>query len=189
MAAREDDSPSAWTRRVPVAALAVAGCLVSVYLALYQYQELDRVWDPVFGAGSERVLTSPLSRALPISDAALGAVAYLAEAVLEVAGGRRRWRERSWVVLLLGITAAALAVVGVGLVISQPVLAHGFCTLCLTSAAISMVVAALVRTEVLAAWRVVRQRRRDGQTLPQALCVTNHPTTTRPRAGDARRAR
>jgi uncharacterized membrane protein len=157
-------TPSSFGKRIPVVALALAACGVSIYLALYQYHVTDRVWDPLFGNGSEKVLTSPISRALPVSDAALGAVAYFAEAVLELAGGRHRWRERSWLVLLLGLVAAALGVVGVVLVVSQPLLTGTFCTLCLVSAAISFTVVGLVSTEVLAAAKQVRARHRTGQS-------------------------
>ncbi|MCA1696831.1 MAG: hypothetical protein LC749_20040 [Actinobacteria bacterium] len=115
------------------------------------------------------VLTSVVSRLLPVSDAALGAGAYLFETVVELSGGSHRWRDRPWIVLLLGVTAAGLALVGLALVISQPVLTGTFCTLCLCSAAISFTVAALVRHEVLAAVRHVREKRRRGAPLREAI--------------------
>ncbi|RCV50345.1 vitamin K epoxide reductase family protein [Marinitenerispora sediminis] len=152
-------NPSRWGRRLPVVVLALLGCVVSGYLALYQYGVLADVWDPFFGEGSRAVLTSPLSEALPVRDAALGCAAYLFEAVAESAGGRRRWREHPWTVLLVGATAAALALTGLLLVIAQPLLTGTFCTLCLVSAGISFAVAALVAGEVAAALRVVLDRR------------------------------
>jgi uncharacterized membrane protein len=136
-----------------VAALALVGCAVSSYLALYQAGVVHTAWDPFFGRGSAEVLTSPLSRALPVPDAAFGAVAYAVEAVLELAGPHGRWRTRPWLVLAVGATAAGFAVASLGLVVSQPLLTGTWCTLCLTSAAVSFAVAALVREEVVATVR------------------------------------
>ena len=149
-------SPSAWGGRIPVVVLAIAGLYLSLYLAFFQYGLIGTVWDPLFGDGSRAVLTSAFSRALPVHDAALGAVAYLAEAVLEASGGTRRWRDRPWLVLLLGATAATMALVAIGLVTIQAVVVGRFCTLCLASAAISLVVPFLVAREVLAAARLSR---------------------------------
>lgn len=80
-------NPSALRARSPVAVLAFAGCLSSTYLALCQYHVLTTGRDPFFGTGSRTVLTSALSRALPVSDASIGATAYLFETVVELAGG------------------------------------------------------------------------------------------------------
>ncbi|MFC7387636.1 vitamin K epoxide reductase family protein [Sphaerisporangium rhizosphaerae] len=163
------EGPSSFRSRIPVAALALCGCAISVYLALFQYGVVHSVWDPIFGDGSRKVLTSAVSRVLPVSDATLGAAAYLVEAVLELSGGRRRWHDRPWIVVLLGLTAAVLALTGVGLVIAQPILTGTFCTLCLTSAGISWLVALLVAREVGAAVRRVRELRDAGLPLPAAL--------------------
>lgn len=162
-------NPSRLRYRLPAAFLALAGLTIATYLALFQYEVISGVWDPFFGPGSERVLTSSLSRALPVRDSALGAAAYLAELVLELSGGRRRWHERPWLVLLTGAVAAALGVAGIGLVIAQPVLTGTFCTLCLCSAAVSLMIAALVWREVAAAVRLVAFRFRAGQSLVSSL--------------------
>jgi uncharacterized membrane protein len=143
-------NPSRPARRLPVVLLALAGCAVSTYLTLYQVHAIHSVWDPFFGSGSERVLTSSLSRSLPVPDALLGAVAYAVEAVLEMSGRRDRWRTQGWLVVLVGLVSAALAITGVVLVISQPVLTGTFCTLCLTSAVLSWLIAAGVAGEVVA---------------------------------------
>ncbi|UQU62647.1 hypothetical protein COUCH_26910 [Couchioplanes caeruleus] len=144
-------NPSAWRRRAAIAALALAGCCVSLYLGLFQLHAIDDVWDPLFGTGSERVLTSALSRMLPVPDALLGAVAYAVEVILELAGGRDRWRSRPFWVFATGVVAGLLALTGIVLVVSQPLLTGTFCTLCLVSAAISITVAALMVPEVRAA--------------------------------------
>ncbi len=165
LAATPSGSPSAWPARIAVAVLALTGCVISTYLALFQYHVVHTVWEPFFDDGSRRVLTSAISRALPVSDAALGVAGYLFEAVIELCGGQQRWRRKPWLVLLVGVTVAALAIIGLLLVISQPLLTGTFCTLCLCSAAISFAIAALARHEVVAAVRVVRERHARGLTL------------------------
>jgi uncharacterized membrane protein len=155
-----DDNPSRLARRVPVAALALLGCGVSTYLALFQYRVINRVWDPLFGEGSRKCLTSSLSRALPVSDAAIGAVAYAFEAVVELSGRNDRWNTQPRRVLLVGATATTLALTGAVLTVSQPALSGTFCTLCLSSAAISFLVAAGVSGEVRAAAKTIQ--RQDG---------------------------
>lgn len=112
------------------------------------------VWEPFFGNGSTRVLKeSAIARHLPVPDASLGALAYLVEAVLEAAGGDDRWRRRPGIVLLLGLTAAGMAVGSALLVLTQAVFIRAFCTLCLVSAACSFVIAGSVADEVWAAWQ------------------------------------
>jgi uncharacterized membrane protein len=130
--------------RATVVVLALVGCGVASVLALYQLGVLDNVWEPFFGDGSHRVLTSPLSQSLPVPDAALGAVAYLAEAVLTALGGPERPR----VVLAAGLVAAGLGLAALGLVAAQVFLIGAFCTLCLISAALSLAIAGLVAPEV-----------------------------------------
>ncbi len=121
-------------------------------MTLYQWHVTTGVWDPVFGAAaSERVLTSSLSRALPLPDATLGATAYLVEAVVTIVGDSRRSESWPWVVVLYGVVLAALTVTSIVLVLAQIALVHAFCTLCLGSAAISIVNAAIGRPEVAAA--------------------------------------
>ena len=137
--------------------LALLGCVIAAYLAAYELRITTSVWDPLFGRrSSEAVLDSPLSRALPVPDALLGACAYLVEAVLAGLGGpQRRW-QRPWLVLAFGVLVAGLAVAGVVLVLSQALFVRSFCALCLCSALISFTNAALAHEEVLASWRVVQ---------------------------------
>jgi len=150
---------SAWPRRVPVIVLSLAGLAVATTLTLFQADVLTSVWEPFFGDGSRQVLTSSVSQALPVPDASLGAVAYLLEAVLESIGGNRRAHDRPWIVVAAGVVAAGLGLAALGLVAIQALVVGAFCTLCLTSAAISLVVAALVAPELLAALGVIRARR------------------------------
>jgi uncharacterized membrane protein len=152
---------SAWGHRLPVVVLSLAGLGVATALTLFQLGVLQDIWEPLFGDGSRRVLTSSLSRALPIPDAALGAAAYLAEAILDSLGGGHRWRTHPWLVVLTGLVAAGLGVAALGLVATQAFLVHAFCTLCLISALLSLIIAALVAPEVRAALTTLRVRYRS----------------------------
>jgi uncharacterized membrane protein len=148
------ESPSAWPRRVPVIVLALVGAAIATYLTLYQWHVTGSVWDPFFGSSSsEAVLTSPVSRYLPLPDATLGALAYLVEAVVTAVGGSDRWRTAPWLVVFYGLVLAGLALTSLGLVLTQVFVVHALCSLCLVSAAISFVNAWLGHDEVVAAVR------------------------------------
>jgi uncharacterized membrane protein len=149
--------PSAWGQRLPIIALALVGFGIATYLALYQWGVFSTVWEPFFGRGSERVLHSSVSRALPIPDAALGALGYLLDAVSGAIGGRGRWRTLPWVVIVFGIAVGPLGAVSILLVILQPVLVHGWCTLCLASAVISVIMIGPAMDELLASLQHERQ--------------------------------
>src|SRR2546427_87270 len=58
-------NPSTWHQRAPMIALAFVGWLFSRYLAAYQLGYIDRVWEPFFGDGTVRVLTSKVSKMWP----------------------------------------------------------------------------------------------------------------------------
>jgi uncharacterized membrane protein len=146
------ESPSAWSHRLPVIVLALVGCGLATYLTLYQWHLTPTVWDPIFGSqSSAAVLMSSVSRLIPVPDATLGAMAYLVEAALGLAGGPDRWRSAPKLVLVFGAILAGLAFTSLALVLSQFVLVHALCSLCLCSAAISWINAWLGRDEVLAA--------------------------------------
>ncbi len=163
-------NPSAWPWRLPVLVLALVGCAVAVYLTLYQVGVLAAVWEPFFGNGSKQILKdSALARYLPIPDAALGAASYLAEAVLELIGGRDRWRKRPGVMGALGAVAAALVLAAVVLVSLQAAVFGAFCTLCLVSAGCSLLAGILAAPEVWAAWQHLRRVRAQGASWWQAL--------------------
>jgi uncharacterized membrane protein len=117
--------------------LALAGLGVSLYLAAFQIGLVGRVWDPLFDGGSRLVLTSGVSRLLPVPDALLGATVYAVDLVLGIglAVGVGR---RSLVASALAAVATAGAVAGIGLAILQPIVARTFCTLCLASTGISI---------------------------------------------------
>jgi uncharacterized membrane protein len=158
-------NPAAWSQRLPLVGLALVGAIIAGYLALHQYGIVGPVWEPFFGDGSERVLASPLSFALPISDAALGALGYVADAVAGAVGSPSRWRTRPWLVLLFGVFVGPLGAISIALVVAQPLLYDSWCTLCLASAGISIAMIGPAMDEVLASLqhlgRVARNRDRS----------------------------
>lgn len=143
-------NPSSWSERLPLIGLALVGFGIASYLALHQWGVVPRVWEPFFGNGSEVILSSWVSRVLPIPDAALGALGYLLDAVSGAVGGRARWRTMPWIVVLFGIAVGPLGATSILLVIAQPVLFGAWCTLCLTSAAISVAMIGPAMDELLA---------------------------------------
>lgn len=162
-------NPSHWPERWPVLGLALLGFTIAGYLALYQWGIFGQVWEPFFGSGSFRVLHSGVSRLLPIPDAALGALGYLADAVTGVIGGRERWRTMPWIVIIFGITVGSLGLGSITLVILQPVLFHAWCTLCLASALISVCLIGPAMDEVLATLQHLKRERARGISPWQAF--------------------
>lgn len=157
-----EKNPSAWPERLPIVGLALVGFVIASYLTAYQYDLVDTVWEPFFGDGSETVLDSRLSRLLPVSDAALGAFGYVLDAVTGAIGGTRRWRTMPWIVILFGIFVGPLGTISVLLVIAQPVLYDSYCTLCLSTALISLIMIPPAVDEVLASMQEVRRVRQAG---------------------------
>jgi len=162
-------NPSRWAERWWIAAVAGAGLLLSGYLALYQMKFVRVVWEPWFGNGSEMVLQSSLSRVLPVPDAALGAFAYFLDAVTGLIGGEDRWRSMPWMVLLFGLAVGPLGAVSVLLVIAQPVLIQAWCSLCLISALLSLIMIGPAMDEVLASLQYLRRVYERGDSVWQAL--------------------
>ena len=142
-------NPSSWSHRVKVAILAAVGAIIAAYMSLYQLDLIPSVWDPVFGPGTERVLTSEVSQAIDrifhVPDALLGALAYGTEILFALSGSTRRWQYRPWIVALFGLNVLGLACVGAGLIAAQGLIVKSWCFLCLATALISFVLAPLVR--------------------------------------------
>ena len=126
--------PSTWLQRLPIAALAVLGILISRYLTAYQLGHVDRAWDPFFGEGTMTIITSDISRAWPIADAGLGTVAYIMEFLMAVMGDKRRWRTMPWMVLGFFVLIVPLGGVSIFFIIIQPIMIGTWCTLCLIAA-------------------------------------------------------
>jgi len=156
-------NPSTWGQRIPIVVLAVAGTCIAGYLALYQLEVISSVWEPFFGNGSRTILNSGISDILPIPDAALGAIAYVVDALTGIIGGTRRWRTMPWMVILFGIAVGPLGLVSILLVILQPVLFNSWCTLCLASAVISIWMIGPAMDETLASIQYIKRVRDSGK--------------------------
>ena len=151
-------NPSALSERLPLVVLALIGCGIATYLALYQLGVVRQVWDPVFGpASSARVTRSALAHALPIPDASLGALGYAADAVLGAIGGPDRWRRLPWLALAFGVVIAGMGGAALLLLVAQGTILHAWCLLCLCSAAISIVILCAGLGEPLAALQHLRR--------------------------------
>ena len=168
-------NPSTWQQRIPVIVLAVMGTGIAAYLMLYQLKILDSVWEPFFGKGSQTILNSGISKILPIPDAALGAIAYVVDAVTGAIGGTRRWRTMPWMVILFGIAVGPLGLVSILLVILQPVLFDSWCTLCLASAVISVAMIGPAMDEMLASLQYIKRVKSTGKSVWKAFWSTKEP--------------
>lgn len=162
-------NPAAWHQRIPIIILALAGFGIATYLSLYQMNVIGDVWEPFFGNGSERILNSYISHLLPIPDAALGAFGYLLDAVTGIIGGPNRWRTMPWVVVLFGVAVGPLGAVSILLVVLQPVLFDAWCTLCLSSAVISVLMIGPAMDEVLASLQYLRRVKHSDTSLWRAF--------------------
>jgi hypothetical protein len=162
-------NPSSWRERLPLVGVALAGAGIASYLAACQLGWVSRVWEPFFGDGSQVILHSAVSRMLPIPDAALGALGYLVDAVTGLVGGRDRWRSMPWIVVLFGVAVGPLGAISLLLVILQPLLFNAWCTLCLTSAAISVLMIGPALDEVLASLQHLRRCRNAGRSMWQVF--------------------
>ncbi len=169
-------SPSSFTQRAPIVALAFVGFFISRYLAAYQLGHIDGVWDPFFGpapgvegSGSETVVSSAVSRAFPIADAGFGAIIYMLDILTGSAGGRRRWRTMPWMVLLFGMLIVSMSVVSVTFIIIQPTIIGTLCALCLLQAAVTVIMVPYSVDEVLASIQYLVRSKRAGRPFWRTL--------------------
>ncbi len=143
-------NPSSWAQRAPIITLAWINFLLARYLTAYQLEHTEWPWDPIFGDGTERVLSSDISEAFPVSDAGLGAAAYMIEALIGFMGTASRWRTAPWTVALFGVLVIPVGIVSTVLMILQPVAVGAWCTICLITAALMIIMACLALPEVVA---------------------------------------
>ncbi|MGH2406393.1 MAG: vitamin K epoxide reductase family protein, partial [bacterium] len=158
-------NPSTWPQRGPIIALGIVSYFMARYMSAFQLGHIDSAWDPFFGDGTLRILTSEVSRAFPISDAGLGAYAYMIEILSGLMGDERRWRTMPWMVALFGIAVVPLGIISVVLVILQPLAVGAWCTLCLASALLMLIMAALSLDEVIASIQFLLHGKRAGRSL------------------------
>jgi hypothetical protein len=160
-----DENPTAWPKRLSLAARAFVGFIVAGYLALYQFGVFPTVWDPFFPNGSPKVL----GFTYPFPDASLGVLAYGVEIVLSFIGGRARWRTMPWTSIALGFVVGFGAVVSVLLMIVQPVVVGAWCALCLASAFISLTIVGPGMEEFLATLQHLKRVHAHGHPIWRAL--------------------
>ncbi|MGV6873192.1 NAD-dependent epimerase/dehydratase family protein [Pseudochelatococcus sp. B33] len=163
-------SPSTFSQRIHIIALAFLGLLVSRYLAAYQLGHIEHLWDPFFGPGdaavangSEAVVTSWVSKGFPIADAGLGAFAYGLDILAGAIGDRRRWRTMPWMVILFGLLVIPLGLVSVGFIVIQPPLIGALCALCIVQAALTVLLIPYSIDEVLASCQYLWSAKKAGE--------------------------
>ncbi|MBI0398111.1 vitamin K epoxide reductase family protein [Cyclobacterium marinum] len=158
-------NPSSWPQRSIIIGLAFLGWLASRYLGAYQLGYIDYAWDPFFGDGTMSVLDSDMSHSFPVSDAALGTLAYTLEFLMGYMGGTSRWRTMPWMVTLFGILVIPLGFVSIFLIVSQPLSVGAWCSICLFSAIVMLPMIPLQIDEVIAMWQHMVQRKQKGDSL------------------------
>ncbi|HRI39075.1 MAG TPA: vitamin K epoxide reductase family protein, partial [Nitrospira sp.] len=158
-------NPSGWIQRLAIVFLALVGFFLARYMAAFQLGHIVSPWDPIFGESTERVLTSDVSKAFPVSDAGLGALSYLLDALAGVIGGVRRWRTMPWMVVLFGFLIIPPGVTSIVLVILQPVGIGHWCTLCLVASVVMLLMVSPALDEVVATAQFLRRERRAGRNL------------------------
>jgi hypothetical protein len=158
-------NPSSWPQRWIMIALAFVGWMASRYLGAFQLGYIDHAWDPFFGDSTREVLNSTMSHSWPVSDAALGSLAYTLEFLMGYMGGPARWRTMPWMVLFFSILVIPLGAVSIFLVISQPLAVGAWCTLCLVTAVVMLPMIPLQLDEVTAMGQHMVQAKRRGDNL------------------------
>ncbi|MFW6257164.1 MAG: SPW repeat domain-containing protein [Prolixibacteraceae bacterium] len=158
-------NPSSWAERIPVVILGWLGYFTARYLAGYQLEYSQDIWDPFFGDGTKQILTSHVSESFPVSDAGLGAVAYILDVVTGLTGRTARWRTMPWIVLIFGFLVIPLGIVSLTLVILQPVVVGAWCTACLFSALVTVGMIPFTFDEVLASVQFMWKKKQQGHSL------------------------
>ena len=184
-------NPSEWTQRLPIIVLAILGLYVSRYLAAYQLGYIPGVWDPFFAGsptdpqnGTEEIITSWVSKAWPVSDAAVGGYTYLLEILTGIVGSRMRWRTMPWLVVLFGLMIAPLGITSIFFIIIQPVVIGTWSIVALIGAAAVLVQIPYSLDELLATLQFLRRRAKAGQNWLRVLFVGDTDETTKARGAE-----
>lgn len=171
-------NPSGWIQRMPIIALALLGLFVSRYLGAYQLEQVPGVWEPFFAGdptnpqnGTEEIITSDVSRMIPVPDAALGAWVYGIEVVTGLIGSARRWRTMPWLVIAFGILIAPLGLVSIFFIIIQPIAIGTWSTLTLIGASAMLIQIPYSIDELLASLQFIRRRHKAGKNWLRVLFV------------------
>lgn len=170
-----EKNPASWNERLPIVGLALVGFGIAMYLSLYQWEVFDRIWEPFFSktgwnGESEKILRgSSVSQKtmqwFGVPDGFLGALGYFLDAVTGSIGSTKRWKTMPWIVIVFGLAVGPLGFVSIMLVVSQPVLFNAFCTLCLSSAVISVAMIGPAMDEMLASLQYMKRVRDNGGPL------------------------
>ncbi len=166
-----DYTPSSWLQRMPIAALALIGFFIARYMAAYQLGHIDRAWDPFFGDGTMKIITSETSKAWPIADSGLGAVTYVLEILMALMGDKRRWRTMPWMVLAFIAVVVPLGVVSIFFIIIQPIVIGTWCTLCLLAALAMLVMIPYSLDELIAMGQFMLYAKRAGKSVWRTVWV------------------
>ena len=162
-------NPATWGQRLPIVGLAIVGMIAAGYLGLFQLKLVPEVWEPFFGNGSRKILTSSTSKILPIPDAVLGAIGYLTDAVAGAVGGTKRWRTMPWIVVIFGLLVGPLGMISILLVVLQPVMYDAWCTICLFTAFISVIMIGPAMDEMLASMQFLKRAKDANVSLWKAF--------------------
>ena len=171
-------NPSTWAQRMPIIVLAFVGLYVSRYLAAYQLGHIPDVWDPFFAGsaadpqnGTEEVITSWVSKAFPVSDAALGGYVYMLEILTGLIGSQARWRTMPWLVVLFGLMIAPLGVISILFIIIQPIVIGTWSIIALIGAAAILVQIPYSLDELIATMQFLKRRVKAGRNWLRLLFV------------------
>ena len=163
-------NPSAWAQRAPIMFLVFCCWMSSRYMAMYQLGYIDEIWDPIWGnEGTLKVITSPLSKSFPISDAGLAAFLYAFEFVVVAKGSQHRWRTVPWIVLGFGFLVIPVGLASILLVMCQPIIVGHWCFWCLFTAFCMLLIIALTVDEVWAAAQHYIRSVKSGANWKEAL--------------------
>jgi len=164
--------PSTGAQRLPIAAMGLIGLIIARMLTAYQLGHVDYAWEPFFAGdpadprnGTEEIITSAVSKAWPIPDAGLGAVAYMLEILMAVMGTRDRWRTMPWMVTFFGILVIPLGVVSIYFIIIQPIMIGTWSTPALIAALAMLIMIPFALDEVIAMGQFLSWAHRRGKPL------------------------
>ena len=157
-------NPSTAGQRLPIMFLAYIGFFLSRYLASYQLGHIDTIWEPFFADGTVKVLTSDVSKAFPVSDAGLGAMTYLLDVIAAAMGGRQRWKTMPWAVMLFGFMIIPTGVTSIVLIMLQPISVGAWCSICLMTAFVMLMMVPPAVDEVLASAQLLSRAKRQGKS-------------------------
>ena len=158
-------NPSTWGYRIVMVFAALLCSFFAHYMAAFQLGLIPSIWDPFFGDGTYKVVTSTISKDFPVSDAGLGALAYALEALMGCQGDNQRWRTRPWAAIGFGILVVPVSLVSILLIISQPVIVGAWCGWCLLIAFIMILMLPLAVAEFAASLHFLHQSYLKGKPL------------------------